>query len=142
MKFGFLHRDNAEAFYDGAVDRIMRSILLFGGLLIPAVWFRCGFLTTAGFVLGSIISYLNFRWLAAAIRALGTRIVEAQSSERGYGIVARFLLRYALIGFIAYATFVSWPVAFYGFLAGLCMPVAAMMAEAAFELVVSPHRTI
>ncbi|HYK50214.1 MAG TPA: hypothetical protein VEU94_10860, partial [Terriglobales bacterium] len=53
--------------------------------------------------------------------------------ERGWTIVLRFLVRYGLVGIVAYAIFEGSAVAFRGFLWGLCLPVAAMMAEAGVE---------
>jgi hypothetical protein len=42
-------------------------------------------------------------------------------------------VRYGLVGAAAYAIFRSSPLAFRGFLWGLCVPVAALMVEAAWE---------
>jgi hypothetical protein len=47
--------------------------------------------------------------------------------------VLRFVVRYGLVGAAAYAIFKSSSLAFRGFLWGLCVPVAALMAEAAWE---------
>ncbi len=67
------------------------------------------------------------------MEALADRIVNRQSAEKGGNIVFRFLVRYALVGAVAYAIFNSSALAFRGFLWGLCLPVAAMMIEAAVE---------
>ncbi len=62
---------------------------------------------------------------------------EPSKPEKGGRIVFRFLVRYALVGAVAYAIFNSSFLAFRGFLWGLCLPVAAMMIEAALEAVVA-----
>ena len=67
------------------------------------------------------------------MEGLADRIVNQQSQEKGGRIVLRFLVRYALVGAAAYAIFKSSALAFRGFLWGLCLPVAAMMIEAAWE---------
>jgi hypothetical protein len=130
----------AEIFYSRAVDRITRSIVLLGGLLFPLVWIGYGFRSAGGFLLGAVISYLNFHWLTRAVNGLADRITKAQTVEKGTGIVIRFLLRYLLIGLAAYVTFVGWSEAFRGLLIGLCLPVAGMMGEAAFETYVALRR--
>jgi len=120
-------------FYSRAVERITQSIVILGVLVFPVVWIRYGMMSSGGFLLGAVISYLNFHWLTRAVGALGGRIVDAHSNEKGTGIVLRFLARYLLIGLAVYVTFVGWSEAFHGLLAGLCLPVAGMMGEAAFE---------
>jgi hypothetical protein len=131
----------ADIFYSKAIDRIRQSILILGGIVFPLIWIRYGYLSAGGFLLGAIISYFNFHWLTSAVTALADRIAaNANSNESGSGIVFRFLVRYLLIGLAAYVTFVSWPEAFRGLLIGLCLPVAGMMGEAAFETYVALRR--
>lgn len=130
----------ADAFYAGAVVRIMWVTLVVGLLLVPLVWLRYGAVPAGGFLLGAAISYLNFYWLARAVRGLAGRIIDAHSGERGSGIVVRFLVRYLLIGLATYVTFKGWSAAVYGLLTGLCLPVAGMMAEAACEAYVAVRR--
>jgi len=135
-----LPQDAAERFYGGAPDRILRLILLVGVVLIIPCWLRFGSASALGFSLGIALSWLNFHWLTAAIRGLAERVVSAPRRDRGGTIVVRFLLRYFLIGLAAYVIFVSWSSALYGLLAGLCLPVAAMMLEAGYEAFVALHR--
>lgn len=131
----------ADIFYSKAIDRIRQSIVILGGVVFPVIWLRYGVLSAAGFLLGAVISYFNFHWLTRAVSALADRIAaDSNSNESGSGIVFRFLVRYLLIGLAAYVTFVSWPQAFRGLLIGLCLPVAGMMGEAAFETYVALRR--
>jgi hypothetical protein len=130
----------SDAFYSRAIGRIKRTILIFGLLLTPIVGLRYGLLPASGFLLGAVISYFNFHSLERAVAGLGGRIVDAHSKEKGGAIVARFLLRYLVIGLVVYVTFISWFGAFYGLLTGLCLPVAAMMGEAAWESYVALRR--
>jgi fatty-acid desaturase len=131
----------ADIFYSKAIDRIRQSIIILGGIIFPLIWLRYGVLSAGGFLLGVLISYMNFHWLTRAVNALADRIAaDSSSNESGSGIVFRFLVRYLLIGLAAYVTFVSWPQAFRGLLIGLCLPVAGMMGEAAFETYVALRR--
>lgn len=130
-----------EAFYSAALGRIVCTLLVITILLLPfAVW-RFGVIAAAGFAAGGFVSWLNFRSLAAGVRGLADRIVNQRSTERGSVVISRFLLRYLLVGVIAYGIFKGSPVAFHGFLWGLTMPVAGMLAEAAYEAFVSFRRT-
>jgi hypothetical protein len=123
----------AVLFYSGAIDRIMQAIGVLGLLALPLVWIRYGVLSGGGFLLGAVISYLNFYLLTRSVKGLAERMVLPDSREDGIGIVIKFLCRYLLIGLAAYVTFVSSSAAFRGLLIGLCLPVAGMMGEAAYE---------
>jgi uncharacterized membrane protein len=130
----------AEIFYSGAVDRILRTLLILAAVTVLPLGIRFGWRPAAGFVLGVAVSYLNFHWLARAVQGLADRIVEKHSRERGTAVVGRFLLRYLLIAAAAYVIFLSWSAASRGLLFGLCLPVAAMLSEAAYELYAALRR--
>ena len=122
-----------ESFYSRAVPRMLRTMLITSALaLIPAFRFY-RWLGMIGFAAGAAVSYINFRALAKSVEALADRIVNQHSSEKGRVIVFRFLIRYGLVAIVASVILKSSALAFRGFLWGLCLPVAAMMIEAAFE---------
>jgi ATP synthase I chain len=126
-----------ESIYARAIPRMLRvmraaSILL----LAPAFWFY-GWRGAIGFAAGAAVSYLNLVALARGVEDLAERIVDRHSPERGRKIVLRFILRYALVGVVAYAIFKGSALAFRGFLWGLSVLVAAMMMEAGFEAYVA-----
>jgi hypothetical protein len=50
------------------------------------------------------------------------------------GIIARFLLRYVLLGVAAYAILTSFPASLRGLFAGLFLPVGAIACEAVYEV--------
>jgi hypothetical protein len=131
-----------EAFLDRALRRIRRFMLALAalGTALCLILFRWP--VTAGFVAGAVISYLNHRWLEQAIEALGERITSGQSTERGGVIVFRALLRYVLIAGGAYVIFNVSLAALYGFLAGVCLPIAAIACEVAVELVTALRRGV
>ncbi|MBI1741074.1 MAG: ATP synthase subunit I [Acidobacteriales bacterium] len=127
----------SESFYSRALPRMLRTMLVVSVLLLfPVFWFY-GWVGAIGVAAGSAVSYINFRALARGVEALADRIVNQHSQEKGRAIVLRFLVRYGLVGIVAYAIFESSALAFRGFLWGLCLPVAAMMVEAGFEAYVA-----
>src|SRR5271166_564737 len=115
------------------IPRLLRIMLVVSVLLLgPAFWFY-RWAGAIGFALGAAVSYVNFRSLTRGVEGLADRIVNRNSRERGGRIILRFLVRYGLVGAAAYAIFKSSSLAFRGFLWGLCVPVAALMAEAVWE---------
>jgi hypothetical protein len=123
----------SQRFYAGAVRRIVKAIVVFGLILVAPVGYFFGLSSALGFAAGAVVSWLNFHFLARGVDGLGDRIANAESRENGAVVVARFLLRYLLVGAIAYAIFIGYPLGFRGFLFGLCLPVAAMLTEAVYE---------
>jgi hypothetical protein len=119
--------------YERIVPRVLRNMLVASALLLgPAFWlYRLA--GSIGFAFGAAVSYVNFHSLTRGVEALADRIVNQNSREKGGSIVLRFVVRYGLVGAAAYAIFKSSRLAFHGFLWGLCVPVAALMAEAAWE---------
>ena len=122
-----------DSFYARAIPRMLRTMLVVGVLLLGPIYWFYGWVGAVGVAAGSAVSYVNFRTLIRGVEALGDRIVNRHSKERGWTIVLRFLVRYGLVGIVAYAIFKGSALAFRGFLWGLCLPVAAMMAEAGAE---------
>jgi hypothetical protein len=119
--------------FDRIIPRLLRNILMLSAfLLIPAFW-RYRLFGAIGFALGCAVSYSNFRSLSQGVEGLTSRIVDHNSHEKGGRIIMRFVFRYVLVGVVAYAIFKGSAVAFRGFLWGLLVPVAALMAEALWQ---------
>ncbi|HXY78213.1 MAG TPA: ATP synthase subunit I [Candidatus Acidoferrales bacterium] len=124
-----LERTNHERI----IPRVLRNMLVVSVLLLgPAFWFY-GWAGSIGFAFGAAVSCVNFRSLTRGVEGLADRIVNRNSREKGGRIILRFLVRYGLVGAVAYAIFRSSSLAFRGFLWGLCVPVVALMAEAVWE---------
>jgi hypothetical protein len=102
--------------------------------LSAAAWWRFGRWSALGFLMGCVISYLNFHWLKNGVNALADRVTSTGKRQSGTGIIARFLLRYILLGAAAYGILTSFPASLRGLLVGLFLPVAAIACEAAYEL--------
>jgi hypothetical protein len=130
----------ADEFFGGALRRIRKYLVALSvlGLLVCLIFFRWP--VVAGFLAGAIVSYVNHRWLERAVDALGERITTGNSKERGGGIVFRAVLRYAFIAGGAYVIFNVSLAGLYGFLGGVCLPIAAMACEVAVEIFVTLRR--
>jgi hypothetical protein len=121
------------AYFGQIIPRVLRNILVFGILFLGPIFWIYRLAGLIGFVAGSLVSYVNFRVLSRGVEGLTERIVNRQSREKGGAIVFRFVVRYGLVALIAYAIFKSSTLALRGFLWGLCVPVAALMAEAVWQ---------
>jgi hypothetical protein len=121
------------SFYERIIPRVLRNMLVASVLLVvPAFWFY-RWAGSIGFAFGAAVSYVNLRSLTRGVEGLADRVVNRNSREKGGLIILRFVVRYGLVGAAAYAIFKSSPTAFRGFLWGLCVPVAGLMAEAVWE---------
>ncbi|HEX3543571.1 MAG TPA: ATP synthase subunit I [Candidatus Acidoferrum sp.] len=104
-----------------------------GLVVAAAAWWKFGPSSAMGFVGGSVIAFLNFRWLKSGVTGLADRVNQAGSRQSGKGLVFRFLLRYVLMGAAAYVILTSFPASLRGLLAGLFLPVGAIACEAGYE---------
>ncbi len=126
--------DSPDSFHGRALRRIGTFMVVLTPVLSAAAWIKFGPRAAAGFLLGCVISYLNFRWLKSGVTHLADRVTNTGKPQSGKGIVAKFLLRYALLGVAAYAILTSFPASLRGLFAGLFLPVAAIACEAVYEV--------
>jgi len=133
---------SAQQFYDGALLRIRRFMLGLSGLGVLLCGWFFGWAGILGFLVGAGISYMNHRWLERMVNAMGERITTGKSSERGGLLVLRALLRYVSIGIAAYAIFKVSKAGLYGFLSGVCLPIAAVAFETGVELYLGLRREL
>jgi small-conductance mechanosensitive channel len=132
----------ADRFFAAALHRIRRISIVLGAVATVAVWWRFGIAIGLGFVLGAVVSYVNFLWLEHAINAVAVRVSEGHHHGSARGVVFRFLLRYGLVALGCFAILISFKSSIYGFLGGLFLMVAAILCEAAYETVVSLRRGV
>jgi hypothetical protein len=111
-------------------------MIVLGFTFSGAAWWKFGRSTALGFLLGCVIAYLNFHWLKSGVTGLADKVTDTGKRQSGAGIVARFLLRYVLLGAAAYGILTSFPASLRGLLAGLFLPVGAIACEAGYELYV------
>lgn len=127
----------AVNFYSGALPRITRLMLVLSPLVLGAAWWRFGLRPAVGFAFGCLISYVNFHWLKRVVAGFADHATGNGRAQSGTGIVFRFLLRYVLMAIGAYAILSVSPASLNGLLAGLFLPVAAILCEAIYELYVA-----
>lgn len=130
----------SERFYSGATRRIQVSIAVLGAAGLAFAATRYGLRAAAGFLLGTGLSYWNFRSLVSTVTSLAGRIVDWHEKASGASIVFRFIVRIPLVALAGYAIFISSPGSLRGFLVGLCVPVAAILWEAGYEAFAAMRR--
>jgi hypothetical protein len=129
-----ISQPESDRFYAGALDRIRILMIVLGGALSLAAWLIFGMRPALGFLLGCVIAYLNFQWLKSGVSGLADRASNSGKAQSGKGIIARFLLRYVLLGVAAYVILTSFPASLRGLFAGLFLPVGAIACEAVYEV--------
>jgi hypothetical protein len=106
-------------------------VLGIAGLAVTfVVWrWRIG----AGFALGVVVAYVNFYWLERGVEGLVKLTIQRGVPGSSRGVVTRFLLRYFLMAVVAFVILTVSRESLYGLFAGLLLPVAAILCEAAYE---------
>ena len=117
---------------EGRITRAMAVLAVAGG---AGFWVWRGGSWAAGFAIGAVLSALNFLWMKNAVSLLADAVsTDPQPGKRHSGTVARFVLRYALIGLAGYAIFHSSAISLEAFFAGLFVAVGAILAEAGYQV--------
>jgi ATP synthase I chain len=123
---------STDALFTSSLRRVERLIPLLAIAVSFALGLKAGWPVALGFLTGAAVAYLNFRWLKSTVVALADAVTESGREASKPSVVLRFLTRFVLIVVGAYVIFVSYPVAFHGFLGGLLVPVLAILGEAAY----------
>jgi hypothetical protein len=120
--------DPDQQFLERAVGRIWKTMwaISLGGIIAAFAW--RGLAWGAGFALGSVVSWLNFRWLKQLVYTLGSDRARPRTA-------VKLGLRYVLLGGGAYVILKYSLVNQLAALAGLFVSVAAVIVEILFELV-------
>ena len=132
----------ADAFFAGVLHRIRRISVVLGLVSTVAVWAVYGTVIGVGFVIGCVVSYVNFLWLERAINEVASRVTQTGQPASSKGVVVRFLLRYGFIAIACFAILISFKSSVYGLLGGLFLTVAAILCEAAYEVTIALRRGI
>lgn len=116
-----------ELDFERASGRIGRNMVVIAALGTAVLFALLGWQWGGGFLVGSLISGLNFRWLRRLVESLG-------GGQRPRG--GRFLaFRYLLLGGIAYAILRYSPISLTAVITGLFVLIAAVFVEVIFEIV-------
>ncbi len=117
-------------FYERALARMTRIAAVAGAAGSIAVGVARGPRPAAGFLLGAIISFVNFRWWVSLAGALGgSAKVPLRASATILG------LRYLLVAAVVYAIVKILEITLAAVLAGLFVAVAAVLLEILYELI-------
>jgi ATP synthase I chain len=130
----------ADQFFAGVLHRVRHISIALGLGSTVVVWALFGTAIGVGFAIGCLVSYVNFVWLERAINEVANRITQSGRRGRASGVVVRFLLRYGFIAIACFAILVSYKPSVYGLLGGLFLTVAAILCEAAYELMIALRR--
>src|SRR5262245_25140274 len=127
--------------YRRAPQRIERTLIVLGVLAACAALVLGTWRDSAGILIGTACSWLNFRWLRTSIVGLTNRLVANPDATGSAALLAlRFLLRYAVVGAVVYATLKGSVASSLGVCAGLLLIVSALMIEAMYEFRLSRQR--
>jgi len=128
----------------GVEPRIFRATLVLGVIGAAGFWLWQGAGWAAGFAIGAALSALSFHWMKGAVNKLADAVLSSDASSRprgSAGAVARFILRYGLIGLAGYVIFRSSVISLVAFFAGLFVSIVAVLAEIGYQLYVGFRRT-
>ena len=108
-------------------------MLVLGAAALITGFIFWGWRIALGFALGAAIAYLNFHWLKKVVAGLADLTIGSGTPASSRGVVHRFLLRYFLMAIVAFVILTVSRESLYGLFAGLFLPVAAILCEAAYE---------
>jgi hypothetical protein len=121
-----------DPYYATVENRLTRIGMVLAGLtlLVGALFISWKFVVS--FLVGAVISYLNFCWMKQGVdRLIGSFSNEVSPSLRPSGkpVIFKYFLRYALIGGTLYAIFRFQFFEARGAILGLLLFVAAVLFE-------------
>ncbi len=117
------------AFYERALNRMMRLAVGFGLAAVIVFLLRSGLRDAFGCAVGAVASILNLRWWRRLVSGI-------DPNASGRTISAVFLgLRYLILGAICFVIIRFLGVSLLALVAGLLISVAAVLAEIIYELV-------
>jgi hypothetical protein len=136
--------DTAEITLHARTERrIAQLTLVIGAIASVYGAFHYSIRTGCGVLIGTVLAWINFRWLERAMDAV-TRASTAQegSPEAQVPISSYFGLfaRYALIAAVVYATFSVFRISVLSILVGLCALGAAAMTATLYEVLIPEGR--
>src|SRR2546422_2549130 len=117
---------------DGDSDRtiersIFRTMIAAVSIAVIVSAMLAPWRSTAGLMLGGVLSLLNYHWLRTSVAAVFNIDIAA---ERPRVKASRYILRYFVIGVISFAAYKLRLVSLPATIAGLCAFVPALFVEA------------
>jgi hypothetical protein len=125
-----------ESYYLGIEQRLTRSSICLGVATTTILLLWGGVNLAGSFVLGALLSYVNFCWLKEGVdHLLITEFMAVPARRSTRKIIVKYFLRYALIGAVLYAIvrvkFLDVRIAFLG----LLLFVAAILFECIYQVI-------
>ena len=114
--------------FEQAAARIGRIMAVVGALGTGGAFLWGGWKMAAGFLLGALISGLNYHWLHKLVKSLG-----GGGHPRYRSVILGF--RYLILGGGAYVILRVSSISLRGVLAGLFVLTAAVFVEVVFEII-------
>src|SRR5258706_13613604 len=112
---------------NGALElRLLRAMMASVALAVIASTMLLPWRVTTGLILGGLLSLLNFHWLQTSVAA----VFKVSAGKRPRVRVARYLIRYLVVGATGYAAYNLGLVSLPAMFAGLCSFVPAVFVEA------------
>jgi hypothetical protein len=123
-----------DPYYINVEDRLT-TISLYLGVFVAGLLLALGKVLLAGsFLIGAVLSYLNFTWMKQGVdRLLNTSSRAVIPSNRK--VILKYFLRYALIGGTLYAIFRLQFLDLGAAVAGLLLFVAAIIYECFYQVI-------
>jgi ATP synthase I chain len=126
--------DSAESIVGAQTERRIAWLTLLFGFAAAAITAALRhYLWAAGLAIGTILAWLNFRWLKRSLDALVLVSTAQEGSEKPKVPVTTYLLalfRYGLLGLTIYVIFVFLHVPLGSMIVGFCaLAVAAIVAS-------------
>jgi hypothetical protein len=121
--------------FERAATRIGRIMAVVAVLGACGAFLLGGWKTGAGFLLGALISWLNYHWLHKLVESLG-----GGARPRYRSVILGF--RYLILGGGAYVILRVSPISLKAVLAGLFVLTAAVFVEVVFEIIYAGKRTV
>ena len=121
-----------DPYYATVEKRLTRIGIVLAGLTLVVGALFVSWKFVVSFLVGAVISYLNFCWMKQGVdRLIGSFGSEVSPSPRrsGKSVIFKYLLRYALIGGTLYAIFRFQFFEARGAILGLLLFVAAVLFE-------------
>lgn len=123
-----------ESFSDNLLTRVWIISAVISLVAALALWAKFNAAFALSFLLGAVVAIINLRWLESSVRRMTS---EDFVPGRRLRLWPKMLLRYLFLGAIAYVIFKGYFVSVSALLAGLFVPIAALMLEAAYELFIA-----
>jgi small-conductance mechanosensitive channel len=115
-------------------SRISQLTLVIGLIAaIPVAYFQ-SLLFGAGIFIGSILAWLNFRWLKQGLDVLTAAVAARQKAKVPIGTYFKAMFRYGLIALAVYVIFKYLNVPVLSMILGLCALGAATIAVSVYEI--------